>query len=87
MDSVPIPTHTILEKFEKGVPILVGGGRLGVLLGKGRPAPKPAPCAPPLVLGVGIAVGSMSLSVKPGFRRRPAMVLPPRLRKAGEAGG
>jgi hypothetical protein len=62
-------TYTIFEKFEKGEPKFAGFGRLGGSAREGRPAPKPAPAAPPLGLGV-MMDGSMSLRLKEGFSLR-----------------
>lgn len=50
--------------------LAVWGRRGGSEPREGRPAPKPAPMAPPL--GVGMIVASMSLRLKLGFVRRPA---------------
>ena len=70
-------THTILEKLEKGEPELAADGRFGASEAmKGRPAPRPAPIAPP----VGNTDGSMSLRVKPGLTR--LLDIPPRRPRA-----
>jgi hypothetical protein len=71
------PTYTILEKLENGEPELAADGRLGESEDEdGRPAPRPAPIAPP----VGNTDGSISLSVKPGFMR--LFDIPPRRPRA-----
>lgn len=65
-------TNTIFEKFEKGEPKFAGFGRFGGSgTREGRPAPKPAPAAPPLGLG-DMMVGSMSLRLNVGFTLRLA---------------
>lgn len=61
--------HTILPKFEKGVPKL-WAGRFGILESiekDGRLAPRPAPVVPPPIDVRGL---SKSLNFKPGFGRR-----------------
>jgi hypothetical protein len=62
-------THTILLKFEKGVSNDVGP--LLASANDGRPAPSPAPIAPPPVSG------TMSDSFNPGLLRLPAAGTPP----------
>jgi hypothetical protein len=73
-------TDTILEKFEKGEQKLLGCWRRGGSSAKeGRPAPSPAPSAPP-ALGPAELLDVMSLRVKPGLMR-------PRLKVGGMRGG
>ena len=70
-------TYTILEKLEKGETELAADGRFGASEAmNGRPAPRPAPIAPP----VGNTDGSMSLRVKPGLIR--LLDIPPRRTRA-----
>jgi hypothetical protein len=66
-------TNTIFEKFEKGDPKFAGFGRFGGSgTREGRPAPKPAPAAPPLGLGE-MMDGSMSFRLRDGFILRLAI--------------
>jgi len=62
-------TYTIFEKFEKGEPKFAGFGRFGGSAREGRPAPRPAPAAPPPGLGE-MTDGSISLRLKEGFSLR-----------------
>jgi hypothetical protein len=62
-------THTILLKFANGVSN--DDGPLLASASDGRPAPSPAPMAPPPVSGF------MSDNLNPGLLRLPAAVTPP----------
>lgn len=74
---------TILLKFENGLPPLLLGGRLtGVGARLGRPAPRPAPAAPPLTLTSPL----ISLSLKDGFARLAATPWPPARARVTDVG-
>lgn len=75
-------TYTILLKFANGVSNVVEGPLLASAR-DGRPAPSPAPMAPPPVSGF------MSDNLNPGLLRRLAAITPaprPRARVAAEDG-